>query len=661
MKYKAFISYRRSDALIVARWLRNRLLAFKPPKELVEQLPPSVRGEFDARTSFFLDTSYEVANEDFWTENIEPALRESQFLIVVSSPAALGAREDGSENWVAREIATFVEIHGRQESLGRILVVLAPGAPENAFPGRLDELGKRWDWADLRILSRYYWLRPGAAERLSDNFLKLAAALYDVPQDKVPALRQEEARRRGKVRLWAFGAAGAFVILIGAALGWAIVERGNAVRNYEAARSSVDRLVSVVATGLRDLRGVDVETIDRALMQVEGLVTDLANANASDPLLDRSKAAMLYEFAKTYQSAGAMAAARGKAEESSMIRRRLATTLPHLPEMRSELAESTDLIGDLLRGGGRYGDARDAFKEARRLRASLVDDLPEHGDWQKWLLGLSMSHVRLGDTDLDEENSRGASKDGAAPSPLVESAKRHYELSLKHSAQLYLGDKKHPKWRRELSWSFSKNGDFNAYRRHWALAASSYENALCLRRGLSQQFPTDTRLSSDVAWSLQKLGTAKLQNEEAAEAEARLLEMIYRRQKLVTDKPGDKPLVQEFLMGLGHLAEYERQSDRPNVVLALLTTITQESEKLKDPDGSIPRRLRVPDTDRLRSWATGRLAIDEVETIRTSPHGIMNRDIFQRAANFALVGYRPECLDRVDADLNALVAPEIPL
>lgn len=238
-----------------------------------------------------------------------------------------------------------------------------------------------------------------------------------------------------------------------------------------------------------------------------------------------------------------------------------------------------------MRGGGRYGDARDAFKEARRLRASLVDDLPEHGDWQKWLLGLSISHVRLGDTDLDDENSRGASKDGAAPSPLVESAKRHYELSLKHSAQLYLGDKKHPKWRRELSWSFSKTGDFNAYRRHWALAASSYENALCLRRGLSQQYPTDTRLSSDVAWSLQKLGTAKLQSGEAAEGEARLLEMI----------------------------------------------------------------------------STGRLAMDEVETIRTSPHGIMNRDIFLRAANFALVGYRPGCLDRVDADLNALVEPEIPL
>ena len=38
MKYRAFISYRRKDASAAARWLRDRLLGFRLPEELLDRV-----------------------------------------------------------------------------------------------------------------------------------------------------------------------------------------------------------------------------------------------------------------------------------------------------------------------------------------------------------------------------------------------------------------------------------------------------------------------------------------------------------------------------------------------------------------------------------------------------------------------------------------------
>src|SRR5579883_3354757 len=196
LKYRAFISYRRQDATVVARWLRRRLLSFRLPREMLDELSPERRIDAERRVAYFLDTSYQSANEDFWTANIEPALKDTEYLIVLSSPSALQRRTDGSDNWVAREIDTFLKVYGDEEGRQRIIVALAPNAPTESFPGRLGELGTQWDWVDLRTVSLWQWLRPGVADRLSDAFLKVVARLYEIPQHLLPILRREEARRR---------------------------------------------------------------------------------------------------------------------------------------------------------------------------------------------------------------------------------------------------------------------------------------------------------------------------------------------------------------------------------------------------------------------------------------------------------------------------------
>jgi WD40 repeat protein len=235
MKYRAFISYRRQDASAAARWLREKLLDFRAPKELLDRVDPERRVDLERRVAFFLDTSYQSANEDFWTGNIEPALKESEYLIVLSSPSALVKRDDGSDNWVAREIDTFLRIHGEVEGRRRVIVALAPGAPEDRFPGRLDALGDQWDWADLRGVSRIAWLRAGTAERLGDALLKILARIHEVPQELLPILRQEEARKRGRLRVAAGAAAATLIAGLSALSWWALSAEREASRQRDAA------------------------------------------------------------------------------------------------------------------------------------------------------------------------------------------------------------------------------------------------------------------------------------------------------------------------------------------------------------------------------------------------------------------------------------------
>jgi hypothetical protein len=195
--YDAFISYRRAQGWQVAVWLSQKLERYRPSKELLRQLSPSLRKRLQEPHRVILDTRYERSNENFWDAHIAPALRSSRRLIVISTSDAFEPRSDGAPNWVEREIETYWEHYREPE---RILVALAPGAPEDRYPGKLGEASEHWDWADLRGYRRLYWLLPWRAKRLEDAFSKLIAGIYDIPAEFVPILRREEQRRHSLQR-----------------------------------------------------------------------------------------------------------------------------------------------------------------------------------------------------------------------------------------------------------------------------------------------------------------------------------------------------------------------------------------------------------------------------------------------------------------------------
>jgi hypothetical protein len=206
-EFDVFLSYRRQDGSGLATWLRNRLQRYKPPKDVLTALPEVARQRLSQAPKVFLDQSNASTSDDFWKQNIVPNLKRSRRLLVISTPAALQRRDDGSENWVAREIGAYWEYF---KDRSRILVALGPKAPEDRLPGRLDQLSKTWGWADLRGWRRFYWLFPGA-RRIEAAFVDLLADIFKIPTEFVPALRQEERRRRS--RILSFATASAVVVL----------------------------------------------------------------------------------------------------------------------------------------------------------------------------------------------------------------------------------------------------------------------------------------------------------------------------------------------------------------------------------------------------------------------------------------------------------------
>jgi len=126
-RYDAFISYRHVEPdRTWATWLHEALETYRTPRKLVAQgiaprLKPVFRDEDELPASAYLN------------KEIERALQQSRFLIVICSP-----RTPPSE-WVNKEAIRFREM-GRGD---RILALLIEGEQSQSFPRALREIRTR--------------------------------------------------------------------------------------------------------------------------------------------------------------------------------------------------------------------------------------------------------------------------------------------------------------------------------------------------------------------------------------------------------------------------------------------------------------------------------------------------------------------------------------
>jgi WD40 repeat protein len=217
-QHDAFISYRRGDGGTVAQWLRRRLQTYRPPKKLRRRTTP---------LDIYLDTSFETATTDFYETNIRPALAASRHLIVIATPSTLLPREDGKENWVVREIGDF-------PLRPKILVAAGATMPDARLPGALEREFPNIERVDLRAAGRTNALAFGARARRHEEFLKIAAPLWDIASSEMPELREEEAKRR----LWRLTAVlastVALLIVVSALLVWGMVNLASSRRQLAA-------------------------------------------------------------------------------------------------------------------------------------------------------------------------------------------------------------------------------------------------------------------------------------------------------------------------------------------------------------------------------------------------------------------------------------------
>lgn len=203
--FDAFISYRRSDGAKAARRLRQKLQRFDIRKRLKHLRSRKLR--------VFLDAIYERGADDFYERNILPSLLASRRLIVLATPDAV--KRPGAEDWIQREINDFRTHRGAEN----ILVVRAAGDFLATLPGDLNVSAPNIQIIDLRHDGVWSALAPLRSSRLADEWIKLAAPLFDVSTEDMPRLRREQERAQQRA-LAILGGALAGAIGFAVALSW---------------------------------------------------------------------------------------------------------------------------------------------------------------------------------------------------------------------------------------------------------------------------------------------------------------------------------------------------------------------------------------------------------------------------------------------------------
>ncbi|HSV64261.1 MAG TPA: TIR domain-containing protein, partial [Chthoniobacterales bacterium] len=146
MKYWAFLSYSHTDRQW-GDWLHKALETYRVPRRLIGK--ESRDGKIPARVfPVFRDREELPVSADL-SSNIEEALRESRYLIVVCSPRSAQSR------WVGQEIETFKKL-GRED---RILALIVDGEP-NASDGKD---GFKPEDECFHEALRYRWSEQGEA------------------------------------------------------------------------------------------------------------------------------------------------------------------------------------------------------------------------------------------------------------------------------------------------------------------------------------------------------------------------------------------------------------------------------------------------------------------------------------------------------------------
>lgn len=170
-EYVAFISYRHKDLdKYVARKVHTLIERYVVPKEL--------RAQHGKKLGLVFRDEEELPVSSNLTESIQTALDHSKFLIVICTP------NTPESIWVEREIAYFLEHHGRDHVVG----ILVDGTPEESFPKLLTTIYDKDGVTPIGAVEPLAANLTGVdhkfrKSRIRKEAVRLYAALMGVPFD----------------------------------------------------------------------------------------------------------------------------------------------------------------------------------------------------------------------------------------------------------------------------------------------------------------------------------------------------------------------------------------------------------------------------------------------------------------------------------------------
>ena len=216
--YCAFISYNHADEA-VARWLQRSLESYRIPRHLLDKLQRASN-----RLGKVCRDREDLASSGDLTATIQAALDQSEFLLVLCSPAA------SQSAYVKQEIDYFLTHRSRSQ----VLCLVVGGEPDEVIPARLLEDRHEPLAADLRP----------AGDGRTNARLKLIAGLLDVGFDD---LKMREALRQR--RRWIIAGCSSFALTL--AMGVLTVTAIVARQETERSRNQAEDLIGFMLTDLR--------------------------------------------------------------------------------------------------------------------------------------------------------------------------------------------------------------------------------------------------------------------------------------------------------------------------------------------------------------------------------------------------------------------------
>ncbi|MGI9327010.1 MAG: toll/interleukin-1 receptor domain-containing protein [Pseudomonadales bacterium] len=424
-RYQAFISYSHEDEKWAA-WLQSRLESLR-----VASLPE----KYPARP-IFRDRSDLSAGE--LTENIRAALRASNSLIVICSPAAARSR------WVNQEVEMYQEIGPT-----RVFPFIVPGSHrlDECFPPALTANAQLGNVEILAADAR----READGKR--DAMLKIAAAVLDVRFDSLR--RRDDVARQRRVTVLISGS-----LLATAITTWLAVSAYRASEEANFRRQQAEELVSFM-----------VEDLSAELRPIGKLgVLDSVNQRALDYFssidVASSPPEMLQRHGKVLAQIGSVRVEQGEYELSlaafaqslEYLQRALGSGVNN--DRLHELANAHLGVASVHYEMQNIEAAKTHVIANRDLLQQLVQQAPQQSQYAQELgsAEYNLGAIAASESDLDEAERRFHGALGVFDELAVENSDDPQLRTLKAEVFLWLGNIAADREHEEASLEFYAQG-----------------------------------------------------------------------------------------------------------------------------------------------------------------------------------------------------------
>lgn len=347
-KYKAFISYSHDDETW-AKWLHRKLESYRVPKRLVQSLAL----DSNRLVPVFRDRE-DLATSSSLSDEIQAALDDSEYLIVLCSPAAAASK------WVNEEIRQF-------KKLGRpVFLVIVAGEPEKCFPPAVRfEVDASGNITDKPVEPLAADLRKSSDGKTLGK-LKLVAGLLGTDLDE---LRQRESQARQKRLILIsiaslMGMAAAIMLATFAIISQRQAEK--ALEEAERQRSIVEAVNQFYNVDLLEAASPEREGRDVTVFRVLELATEKVDGQFDDR--PEIEAAVRMSLALTWSSLGEYEIALDQFGQSADL-----LTGIH-GDYHADVIEALSALGVGLADVSRFDEAEETFLDALRKANMALDE-----------------------------------------------------------------------------------------------------------------------------------------------------------------------------------------------------------------------------------------------------------------------------------------------